>query len=94
MWRSPNPPGRITGCPLAHRSQDKIETSRYYDVVNFARRVPRRLRGVAGPLIRLGREDHLAAVRGSAAFGTAPLPLGVRAFAVGAVLESLDSSVQ
>jgi cephalosporin-C deacetylase len=25
--------------PLAHRSQDKIETSAYYDVVNFARRV-------------------------------------------------------
>src|SRR5262249_5673552 len=25
--------------PLAHRSQDKIDTSRYYDVVNFARRV-------------------------------------------------------
>lgn len=25
--------------PLAHRSQEKIETSRYYDVVNFARRV-------------------------------------------------------
>jgi cephalosporin-C deacetylase-like acetyl esterase len=25
--------------PLAHRSPDKIETSRYYDVVNFARRV-------------------------------------------------------
>ena len=25
--------------PMAHRSADKIETSRYYDVVNFARRV-------------------------------------------------------
>jgi cephalosporin-C deacetylase-like acetyl esterase len=25
--------------PLSHRSPDKIETSRYYDVVNFARRV-------------------------------------------------------
>ncbi len=25
--------------PLSHRSADKIETSRYYDVVNFARRV-------------------------------------------------------
>ncbi len=25
--------------PMAHRSTDKIETSRYYDVVNFARRV-------------------------------------------------------
>jgi cephalosporin-C deacetylase len=25
--------------PLSHRSSDKIETSRYYDVVNFARRV-------------------------------------------------------
>jgi cephalosporin-C deacetylase len=25
--------------PLSHRTQDKIETSRYYDVVNFARRV-------------------------------------------------------
>ena len=30
---------RATEGPLAHRSQDKIETSRYYDVVNFARRV-------------------------------------------------------
>jgi cephalosporin-C deacetylase-like acetyl esterase len=30
---------RATEGPLAHRSQDKIDTSRYYDVVNFARRV-------------------------------------------------------
>lgn len=30
---------RATEGPLAHRSQDKIETTRYYDVVNFARRV-------------------------------------------------------
>ena len=30
---------RATEGPLAHRSPDKIETSRYYDVVNFARRV-------------------------------------------------------
>lgn len=30
---------RATEGPLAHRSADKIETSRYYDVVNFARRV-------------------------------------------------------
>lgn len=30
---------RATEGPLAHRLQDKIETSRYYDVVNFARRV-------------------------------------------------------
>ena len=29
---------RLMG-PLAHRSADKIETSRYYDVVNFARRI-------------------------------------------------------
>lgn len=43
-----DPPDRITDCPLADRSQDKIETSRYYDVVDFGRRVPRRLRGVAG----------------------------------------------
>lgn len=25
--------------PMSHRSQDKIETTRYYDVVNFARRI-------------------------------------------------------
>jgi cephalosporin-C deacetylase-like acetyl esterase len=30
---------RAADGPLSHRSQDKIETSRYYDVVNFARRV-------------------------------------------------------
>lgn len=30
---------RATEGPLSHRSADKIETSRYYDVVNFARRV-------------------------------------------------------
>ena len=30
---------RATEGPLAHRSPEKIETSRYYDVVNFARRV-------------------------------------------------------
>ncbi len=30
---------RATEGRLAHRSPDKIETSRYYDVVNFARRV-------------------------------------------------------
>jgi len=30
---------RATEGPAAHRSQDKIETSAYYDVVNFARRV-------------------------------------------------------
>ncbi|MEZ5403918.1 MAG: acetylxylan esterase [Bryobacteraceae bacterium] len=30
---------RATAGPLAHRSQDKIETSKFYDVVNFARRV-------------------------------------------------------
>jgi len=30
---------RATEGPLAHRSADKIETTRYYDVVNFARRV-------------------------------------------------------
>lgn len=30
---------RATEGPLSHRSQDKIETSRYYDVVNFARRI-------------------------------------------------------
>ncbi|MBI4889905.1 MAG: acetylxylan esterase [Acidobacteria bacterium] len=30
---------RATEGPLAHRSNDKIETTRYYDVVNFARRV-------------------------------------------------------
>ncbi|MBL0159197.1 MAG: acetylxylan esterase [Bryobacterales bacterium] len=30
---------RATEGPMSHRSADKIETSRYYDVVNFARRV-------------------------------------------------------
>ncbi len=30
---------RATEGALAHRSQDKIETTRYYDVVNFARRI-------------------------------------------------------
>lgn len=30
---------RATEGPLAHRSPEKIETTRYYDVVNFARRV-------------------------------------------------------
>ena len=30
---------RAADGPLSHRSPDKIETSRYYDVVNFARRV-------------------------------------------------------
>jgi cephalosporin-C deacetylase len=30
---------RATEGPMAHRTPDKIETSRYYDVVNFARRV-------------------------------------------------------
>jgi cephalosporin-C deacetylase-like acetyl esterase len=30
---------RVAEGPLSHRSPDKIETSRYYDVVNFARRV-------------------------------------------------------
>ena len=30
---------RATEGPLNHRSADKIETTRYYDVVNFARRV-------------------------------------------------------
>jgi cephalosporin-C deacetylase len=30
---------RATAGPLAHRSKDKIETSSYYDVVNFARRI-------------------------------------------------------
>jgi len=30
---------RATEGPPSHRSQDKIETSRYYDVVNFARRI-------------------------------------------------------
>ncbi len=30
---------RPTEGPLSHRSADKIETTRYYDVVNFARRV-------------------------------------------------------
>jgi cephalosporin-C deacetylase-like acetyl esterase len=30
---------RTTDGPRSHRSTDKIETSRYYDVVNFARRV-------------------------------------------------------
>ena len=30
---------RATEGPMSHRSQDKIETTRYYDVVNFARRV-------------------------------------------------------
>lgn len=30
---------RATEGPMAHRSADKIATSRYYDVVNFARRV-------------------------------------------------------
>jgi len=30
---------RDTAGPAAHRTQDKIETTRYYDVVNFARRI-------------------------------------------------------
>ena len=30
---------RATEGPMSHRSPDKIETTRYYDVVNFARRV-------------------------------------------------------
>lgn len=30
---------RASDGPMAHRSQDKIDTSRYYDVVNFARRI-------------------------------------------------------
>ena len=30
---------RMTEGPLAHRTSEKIETSRYYDVVNFARRL-------------------------------------------------------
>ncbi len=30
---------RATAGPLAHRTPEKIETSRYYDVVNFARRL-------------------------------------------------------
>ena len=30
---------RATEGPLSHRSPEKIETSRYYDVVNFARRI-------------------------------------------------------
>jgi hypothetical protein len=30
---------RAVDGPLSHRSADKIETSRYYDVVNFARRI-------------------------------------------------------